>query len=301
MIEFYLITGFLGSGKTTFLKDFIKGFPNKKIAIIVNEFGKVGVDGVLLSTVNATLSEINNGSIFCSCKIEEFEEELQKLLEIKPDIIITETSGLSDPTSINKIIKNNSLIEYAGSICLVDARNFLKVYETARVCKKQIAVSDIAVINKCDLVNNETVNLIKEIIISQKPNIKIFETTYGVSQPQWFQNIDITSNSAELSSLHTMDLTLRKHLVTVKESFSYYDFVKFLEMIIEDTYRIKGFVKLEGKNFLVDCVANIVKLEPFNDSKNLGEIVILSGNKMPIKQSLEQAASWYAKDIISIQ
>ena len=64
MIKLYLITGFLGAGKTTFLKKFVTLFQGQKLALIVNEFGKEGVDGALLSTLGIALSEINNGSIF---------------------------------------------------------------------------------------------------------------------------------------------------------------------------------------------------------------------------------------------
>jgi hypothetical protein len=91
--------------------------------------------------------------------------------------------------------------------------------------------------------------------------------------------------------------------VRIKESFSYYDFIKFIEMFIEDTYRIKGFVKLDEKEYLVDCVGNMVNLQPFTipSNKPSGEIVVLSGSKMPVMQSLKQAASWYRKDIASIE
>ena len=308
MIKLYLITGFLGAGKTTFLKNFFKYFSDKRIAIIVNEFGKVGIDGALLSTLKATVSEINNGSIFCSCKIEMFEEELRKLFDIKPDVIIVETSGLSDPTNIKKIINGQweNSIKYMGSICLIDALNFKKVYSTARVCKKQLAVSEIAIINKCDLVKAEDIQTVKEIILSQRPNIKLFETTFGEIRSEWIENIEKPSNIdgdksiAGDNSIHTMDLTLRKYLITIKESFSYYDFVKFLEMFIEDSYRIKGFVRLEQKNYLVDCVGNIIRLEPVENTTNVGEIVILSGSNMSIKQSLDLAVSWYCNDIVSL-
>ena len=67
MSRLYLITGFLGAGKTTFLKQFMKQFSSERMHIIVNEFGKEGIDGELLSELGIALDEINNGSIFCSC------------------------------------------------------------------------------------------------------------------------------------------------------------------------------------------------------------------------------------------
>ena len=95
MSRLYLITGFLGAGKTTFLKQFMKQFSSERMHIIVNEFGK---------ELGIALDEINNGSIFCSCRLDKFENVLQQVLQEKPDVIIVEASGLSDPTNVKKIL-----------------------------------------------------------------------------------------------------------------------------------------------------------------------------------------------------
>lgn len=104
MSRLYLITGFLGAGKTIFLKQFMKQFSSERMHIIVNEFGKEGIDGELLSELGIALDEINNGSIFCSCRLDKFENVLQQVLQEKPDVIIVEASGLSDPTNVKKIL-----------------------------------------------------------------------------------------------------------------------------------------------------------------------------------------------------
>ena len=104
MSKLYLITGFLGAGKTTFLKNFIRLFEGKRMHIIVNEYGKEGIDGQLLKELGTVLDEINNGSIFCSCRLDKFEEVPQKALLGKPDVIIIEASGLSNPTNVRKIM-----------------------------------------------------------------------------------------------------------------------------------------------------------------------------------------------------
>ena len=100
MSKLYLITGFLGAGKTTFLKNFIRLFEGKRMHIIVNEYGKEGIDGQLLKELGTVLDEINNGSIFCSCRLDKFEEVLQKALSAAPDVILIEASGLSNPTNV---------------------------------------------------------------------------------------------------------------------------------------------------------------------------------------------------------
>ncbi len=103
MSRLYLITGFLGAGKTTFLKNFIRLFAGRKIQLIINEFGQEGVDGVLLSSLGAYLNEISGGSVFCSCRLDQFENVLRKSADIDPEVILVEASGLSDPTGVRKL------------------------------------------------------------------------------------------------------------------------------------------------------------------------------------------------------
>ena len=114
MTKLYLITGFLGSGKTTFLHKLVRLFPDRRLAIVVNEFGKVGVDE-------------------------------------PPELIFVEASGLSDPTAVRSILAQSgkfASLDYAGAICLIDAARFQKVYQTARVCRMQLAVDELVLINK---------------------------------------------------------------------------------------------------------------------------------------------------------
>ena len=105
MSKLYLTTGFLGAGKTTFLKNFIRLFAGQKIQLIVNEFGQEGVDGVLLSELDAFLQEISGGSVFCSCRIDQFEKALRESADVSADVILVEASGLSDPTGVRKLFR----------------------------------------------------------------------------------------------------------------------------------------------------------------------------------------------------
>ena len=78
---------------------------------------KRGIDGELLSELGIALDEINNGSIFCSCRLDKFENVLQQVLQEKPDVIIVEASGLSDPTNVKKILNQREKfpgLEYMG-------------------------------------------------------------------------------------------------------------------------------------------------------------------------------------------
>lgn len=301
MTKLYLITGFLGAGKTTFLKNFIRHFSDQRLHIIVNEFGKEGIDGQLLKEIGTTLDEINNGSIFCSCRLDKFEEVLSHALTAAPDIIIVEASGLSNPTNIRKILAQPDKftdIDYMGSICLIDAKQFHKVYDTATVVKKQIAISDIIIINKTDLADEESLNSIECTLTSHRPDIPIFRTTYGTIQPEWFEQMAHPTLVKEKPEMQRKDITLRSYLITIKDNFTLYNFQKFVEMFLVDTYRVKGFVQLESKIYLVDCVGNMFKATPYEGNvRGLNQLVVLSGSGLPTAKSIKEAIKWYPDNI----
>lgn len=305
-MRLYLVTGFLGAGKTTFLKNFLSLFSQEKVALVINEFGREGVDGTLLSDLKIELSEVNNGSIFCACRLDKFEEVLEDMLRRAPDCVIVEASGLSDPTNIREILSGNdkfSTIKYAGSICLVDFTTFPKVLHTAVVCRKQLAVSDVVVLNKADLASNEQKQAVRDLVSAQRPGVPMYETSFGRIPAQVAGELlalrpEEKKNGAE--TLGIQDITLKKHLVKIREGFPKASLQKFLKMIVLDTYRIKGFVRLEKQVLLVDCVQNMVQLIPFEgtvEEEKLQKLVILSGKGMAIGKTLREAAAWYPQDV----
>lgn len=302
MSKLYLVTGFLGVGKTTFLKKFIGSFEGQRLHVIVNEYGKEGIDGKLLSEVGTVLNEINNGSIFCSCRLDKFEEVLQKALESQPDVILIEASGLSNPTNVRKIMAQEDKfpgLEYMGSICLLDAKRFHKVYETATVVKKQISISDIILINKTDLVSEEELKNVYQILRAHRPDIPVFETTYGQIKEEWIAQMKKPPLSTEVPEIQTKDITLRSYILEISEEFTAYELEKFVEMFLADTYRVKGFVKLQGKTYLLDCVGSLFQMKEYaKETSSLNSIVILAGNGLPAAKSVKEAMKWYPGKVL---
>lgn len=297
MTKLYLVTGFLGAGKTTFLKKFIKLFEHQKMHIIINEFGKEGIDGQLLKEVGTALDEINNGSIFCSCRLDKFEEVLQNALDNKPEIIIIEASGLSNPTNVRKILaqpeKFNN-VDYMGSICLVDALNFRKVYQTATVVKKQISISDMVLLNKIDLADEAVLAEIEKLIWEHRPDIRIYRTKYCEIDKSWIGEIKKLREDGSWGVMQAKDITLRSYLLETWDHFTRYEFQKFVEMFLEDTYRVKGFVRLEGQVYFLDCVGTMFQMTTYEqEAEGINRIVVLSGSGLPAKKSIEKAIEWY--------
>ncbi len=179
-----VITGFLGSGKTTFLNNIIKKYPKTRFAIIENEFGEMPVDGDLISHSGAPLFELSNGCICCSL-IRDLCQALQSITEIKNriDHLLIETTGIADPMSVvdlfitNNSVKNDFLIN--SVICLADATNIVQVLDTEMEARKQIALADMLIMNKIDLLKSGDSSMVKKNLSNLNPMAEIIETTYA--------------------------------------------------------------------------------------------------------------------------
>lgn len=305
MVEMYLITGFLGAGKTTFLKNLIHMMSSHRLRVIVNEFGKEGIDGQLLADLGIALDEINNGSIFCTCRIDKFEEVLETALQSPPEVLLVEASGLSDPTSIRRILSSNpkfSSIDFRGSICLLDAVSFPKVFQTARVCNRQLSISDMVLINKTDMASAEQADAVEHLVLDHYPELVIHRTSFGVIKPEWIKQLNSRVGEQE-TKIQTHDITLQKSQIEISGSMSLYQLEQFIRMFIEDTYRVKGFVFLENQSFLVDCVGSLVKITPYSitASEKYNKITALAGQGMSLKKSIMQAVEWYRPYILAVE
>lgn len=303
-MDLYLITGFLGAGKTTFLRNFIRLFAGQRVYLIINEFGKAGIDGTLLQELGAVMAEISNGSIFCSCRLDQFETVLTEAVSKEPDVILVEASGLSDPTNIQKILSQGRLekICYRGSVCLVDACRFSKVVETARMCRKQVAVSSLALLNKVDAAAPEQTEHTRQLLLEINPGIVIRPTTFGEFQKEWLESI--RPEPALEEAFQNADITLQKACVTFSSDITPVQLKGFLTLVGEETYRMKGFVDTDSGLYLADCVSSSIRLEPYQGEtaqQDRGKLVLLAGKGMQMRQMLKQAKTWYGQWMKEVQ
>jgi len=180
----YLITGFLGSGKTTLLNRFIKQFPpDRKLMILMNEFGEVGVDGTLVENEDLEMLEISKGSIFCACVKTDFVKGLYAISkEIRPDILFIESTGVANPSDLKKDLKLpifSNRFEFKEQICMIDAAHFLGAYGAFQSIDKQLASSTLFLLNKIDQADRPTIERIKDVVKRHRPDPVIYETTYA--------------------------------------------------------------------------------------------------------------------------
>lgn len=290
MTDFYLITGFLGAGKTTFLQNFIRLFPGKRVRLIINEFGQVGVDGALLRELDGSLAEINGGSVFCSCRLDQFEKALNRALADRPEVLLVEASGLSDPTNVRHILSSYPAVDYVGSICLADAQRLPKVFSTARMCPRQLAVSGLVLLNKTDLATPEECTAAEELIMSAHPGAHIRRTAFGRIDPAW---LSLLTPEAGISlGSDKPDLTLQRMALLVSHTMPRAALEKCLAALTEEAYRVKGLVRLAEGTFLVDCTGPMVKLVPWQGGTD-NVLVLLAGRGMALRKAVKTALQWY--------
>ncbi len=172
-----IISGFLGSGKTTLLNHILKNQVDIKTAVLVNEFGEIGIDNELIIETAEDMIELNNGCICCTIN-GELLNTVSKILDRpeKIDYLIVETTGLADPLPVAMTFAGGDLREKVrldSIITLIDADNYDFDLKNSSVAYSQILYGDILLLNKCDLVTEEQLKKIENHIngIKREPRI----------------------------------------------------------------------------------------------------------------------------------
>lgn len=180
-----ILTGFLGSGKTTLLNQIIeKHKSTTRFAIVENEYGEMGIDGMLISDHNTPVYELANGCICCSLNTD-FYDALLTILEQPTPInhLLVETTGVADPMSVIDLFIANELIvknfQIDSVICLTDALNLEDMLGLEPEARKQIALSDIILLNKIESIHKNKILELKKLISGINPMAEIIETSYA--------------------------------------------------------------------------------------------------------------------------
>lgn len=178
-----ILTGFLGAGKTTLLNHILSNQDGVKTAVLVNEFGEIGIDNDLVVSTGDDMVELSNGCICCSIN-GELLEAVDRILE-RPDPIdylVVETTGLADPLPVAMTFLGSELRDQTrldSIITLIDAENFgAEVLET-EVGRSQVIYGDILLLNKTDLVSEERLQAIETSLKEVKQDARILRAVKG--------------------------------------------------------------------------------------------------------------------------
>lgn len=177
-----VLTGFLGAGKTTLLNHILTRQHGKRIAVIENEFGEIGIDNALVIGADEEIFEMNNGCICCTVR-GDLIRILGQLLKRRDrfDYILVETTGLADPGPVAQTFFSDEEVKESfrldGIVTLVDAKHILLHLDDAPEAKQQIAFADRILLNKVDLVTPAELTLLEEKIHAINAVAQVFRTT----------------------------------------------------------------------------------------------------------------------------
>ncbi len=176
-----VLTGYLGAGKTTLLNRILTEEHGKKYAVIVNEFGEVGIDNELVVGADEEVFEMNNGCICCTVR-GDLIRILEGLMKRKGkfDAIIVETTGLADPAPVaqtffvDQDVQDNARLD--AIVTVADAKWLSARLKDAPEAKNQIAFADVIILNKIDLVSAEELREVEARIRAINPYAKLHKT-----------------------------------------------------------------------------------------------------------------------------
>lgn len=185
-IPVLLVTGFLGSGKTTFLQELARRFPEKRMLFLVNEFADSGFDDQQLGRSGIPTESVIGGSLFCHCKAGEFirvlRERVIPLHHQSPfDAVIIETSGIADPGAIGTVLHDYGLhkdLIIRQILAVLAPKNLPKLIRNLPVTTAQIRTSHLVVLNKTDLASPAQITAARQHIASINPDAQVMESSF---------------------------------------------------------------------------------------------------------------------------
>jgi cobalamin biosynthesis protein CobW len=272
-----VITGFLGAGKTTLLRNLLQNNQGRKIAVIVNEFGEVGIDGELLRScqvcdddgqINSNIIELTNGCLCCTVQ-EEFYPTMQELLTRKNDIdaIVIETSGLALPKPLIQAFKWQEIRNHAtvdGVITVVDAHALAngtlvgdldaivqqKAYDPSldhetpieELFEDQLACADLVLLTKTDLLKDDELNQVKNWLEKElRTGIKVIPCNQGEINSEVLLGFNAAVED---------DIINRPSHHDSQEEHDHDDEINSLELLMEEAI---------NPQILLSCLKNLVK------------------------------------------
>ena len=179
-----ILTGFLGAGKTTLLNRILTAEHGHRVAVIVNEFGEVGIDHHLLISSEQEIVEMSNGCICCTVR-GDLLRSLFQLLEhrAKFDTLMIETTGLADPAPVAQTFfvdeRIRSEFQLNGVVTVVDAKHVWQQIDHSPEAREQIAFADLVLLNKLDLINPEDLQELEYKIRNLNGAARIYQTKHS--------------------------------------------------------------------------------------------------------------------------
>lgn len=198
-----VLTGFLGAGKTTLLNRILTTQHGKRIAVIVNEFGEVGIDNQLVIGADEEIFEMNNGCICCTVR-GDLIRIIGNLIRRKDqfDYMVIETTGLADPAPVAQTFfvddEMKRRLALDGIVTVVDSKHIWEHLDSSPEAKEQIAFADVILLNKTDLVSEQEMASLEGRIKGINAMAKVYRTRNSMLDIEYLLHIGAFDLSRKL-------------------------------------------------------------------------------------------------------
>ena len=289
-MKILLVSGFLGAGKTTFIKEMAKNI-NLEFVVLENEYADIGVDGDFLDEKNLNIWEMSEGCICCSMK-GDFKSSIKRIYsEINPEYLIIEPTGVGMLSSIIENIReiDNNDIEILSLITLIDITSFNEYLETFNnFFIDNLKNTGKVILTKLENSSHFEIENIKNEILKINNNLEILTTDYRTFPKKWFGEI---LNKSIDNKIIDKNFSLKTHInlrTFSKENINLKTMDElglFLNKLVNGDfgkiYRAKGIVKIDGYWGKFNLVYKNFEMEPITDAN--GTKIVIIGNNLDIE------------------
>ncbi len=285
-----IVSGMLGSGKTTFIQH-IASVKSLKTVVLVNDFGKAGIDGEIFSSSGVDSIELPSGCICCTLKFDLIATIRKIISDHAPEHLIIEPSGIASPSGVIDALAELELQQFTV-VGIVDASEFVELYEAemyGKFFEEQVSIADIVLINKIDLVDDTLRQKTAALVTSLNPRAIAYETVKAAIDgplPDSGHGDHSPRERAPLLCFETLSLTLRSGI-----SFgSVEEFLKELSTgVFGKIVRAKALAETDRGPAKFDLAFGSISSELFGRNVVENRIVII-GETLERKRILHEAS-----------
>jgi len=283
----YVVSGFLGSGKTTFIRNFIEFQSQKYLftAVIQNELGEIGLDGAMLSGESKVL-EMDEGCVCCTLS-GNLRKGIKSILEdFSPDCIILETTGAANPANlIDEIGELNDLVRFDSVTSVVDCDNIAESVKRYPIASEQIKSADVIVLNKLDIAGEVKKTDAEKIIKDINKRALLVDAVNGVVNPSLIYNSEERITKFTVKGHHHHDhLNEGIESVSIRftESFDRDRFREMVSSLDEKVFRVKGIVDFSDSDRaeVFQYVCGRYDLTPSDIPADTGKYLVFIGKEL---------------------
>lgn len=261
-----LIAGSLGSGKTTLLRHLVACAGDRRIAILMNEFGEIAIDSRVIEGKHIRMTELAGGCVCCSLT-GEFEAAVREIIDVmRPELIVVETTGVAEPDAVIFDVEDNlPEVRLDSAVVIADADGMVRFPDLGYVTRSQFEVAGVILINKTDLVSEDELTAVEARLRRVNPDAAIFRTRrcevdvallFGVEERRDRRRPQTSAHAHHGPEVATFAFCSDRPLDRKR-------FEAIVEAMPPEVYRAKGFLRCPEGGFLFNFVAGRWDLEPF--------------------------------------